>query len=219
MGNQAHTLKRDRPQNFTTCLRLEQQLYHNAHNLLVDACILYQHRSYPTAFALAVLAYEELGKMHLLDHINAESHGLPKQRRDQLDQFFSRNLGFSHLIKQRWALFETKKQSFSELYNNGHLDRLKQACFYVGFRKGRILPPDRIKARTAYQQIKRVLMLARNSEDIAFLDFGPDGRWNSTAADRRLVRSYMRKAEDAVGRLRVPRSSKIPRRGRLRKPR
>jgi AbiV family abortive infection protein len=198
------TNKKDRPSNFTTCLRMEQQLYHNAHNLLVDACILYKHRSFPTAFAIAVLAYEELGKLHLLDHINAESWGLPEQRKHQLDTFFSGKQGFNHTVKQRWALAETQRKRFSDMYHDGHLDQLKQACFYVGFRKGRIITPDRIKARTAFNQIRRVLKLARNTKDMPFLNFGPDGKWESTADDRAVVRRYMRKAEAAVSSLRGP---------------
>jgi AbiV family abortive infection protein len=204
MAKQANHKKRYRPDRFTTCLRMEQQLYHNAHNLLIDACILYQRRSFPTAFALAVLAYEELGKLHLLDHVNAESWGLPEQREHQLDDFFSGKQGFNHVVKQRWALAETQKRPFSALYHDGHLDRLKQACFYVGFRNGRIVTPDRIKARTAYNQIKRVLKLVLNTREIAFLGVGEDGSWCCAPEDQKLVSDYMKDAQDAVGRLRAP---------------
>lgn len=206
------TTKKDRPQNYTTCLRMEQQLYHNAHNLLIDACLLYEHKSYPTAFSLAVLAYEELGKLHLLDHINSESWGLPEQRTRQLDRFFSNKQGYNHIIKQRWALYGTVWKGdpeFSEMYHNGHLDRLKQAGFYVGFRKGRIIIPDRIKARTAYNQIKRVLKLMRNTEYMPFLDLNEEMVWDVTPEEIAIVRSYMRSAEKAVASLRPPRRRRI----------
>ena len=105
---------------------------------------------------------------------------------------------------QRWALSETQAKPFAAMYHEGHLDQLKQGCFYVGFRNGRIVTPDRIKARTAYTQINRVLKLARNTKDLPFLDVGEDGKWASAPADRDFVRSYMKIAEDAVDRLRAP---------------
>src|SRR5688572_33250400 len=112
-----------RPKNFTTCLRYEQALYFNAHDLVLEACALYRRKSFSRAFALAVLAYEELGKLHFLDHINAESWGRPDQRQHQLDLFFSRKQGFNHVIKQRWALAETRRLPFATRYHDGLLDR------------------------------------------------------------------------------------------------
>ncbi len=148
-------MQRHIPKRHSTVLRLERQLFHNAHNLLIDACILYRAESFPTAFALAVLAYEELGKLHLVDHVGTEARlSEPASRREQLESLFSRRLAYSHIVKQRWALSLTK-DGYSDLYHDGRLDQLKQAAFYVGFRNGRIRLPERLSSTTAYNQIKR----------------------------------------------------------------
>jgi AbiV family abortive infection protein len=192
--------KWQRPKNYSTIRRMERQLFHNAHNLLTDACILYGSKSYPTAFALAVLAYEELGKLHLIDHIGYEAWASPDQREDQLDALFSNRLGFNHIVKQRWALCGTKLKPFSDVYHDGHLDRMKQACFYVGFRRGRITTPDRITARSAYNQITRVVKLSQKTRDIAFLDYDE----KSTQHTRALASTYIAKAEEELATLTPP---------------
>jgi AbiV family abortive infection protein len=182
------------PQRHSTILRLEQQLFHNAHNLLIDACILYRAESFPTALALGVLAYEELGKLHLVDHVGAEARlSEPASRREQLETLFSRKLVYSHIVKQRWALSMTK-DGFSDLYHDGRLDHLKQAAFYVGFRNGRIRAPDRLRATTAYNQIKRVVGLFERSKDLPFLDLFEE----STPETRKIAEEYISSARDAL---------------------
>jgi AbiV family abortive infection protein len=184
----------------STILRLEQQLFHNASNLLIDACILYQAKSFPTAFSLAVLAYEELGKVHLVDHVGAEAClSTGKSKRDQLERLFSRQLGFNHLVKQRWALCGTRP-NYSDSYHNGRLDRWKQSAFYVDFRNGRIRTPDRVSGTTAYHQIKRVVTLFENTKDMAFIELFCD----STAETRRIANKYISSARRALDALRKP---------------
>lgn len=190
------------PKLHSTVLRLEQQLFHNAHNLLRDACVLYRSKSFPTAFALAVLAYEELGKLHLVDHVGAEARlSEPASRREQLEHLFSRKLAFNHIVKQRWALALTR-DGYSDIYHNGRLDNLKQAAFYVGFHKGRIRTPDRVSSRTALHQIKRVVALFKHTKDLPFLDLFE----NSTPETRSIAEQYISSAQRALASLRPPKS-------------
>ena len=181
-------------------MRMERQLFHNAHNLLMDACILYKAGSFPTALALAVLAYEELGKLHLVDHVAFEAmlsdRGVRQMR---LESLFSRKLGYNHIVKQRWALSLTR-DGFSDLYHNGRLDHLKQAAFYVGFRNGRIRSPDRISATTAYQQIKRVVRLFDQTKDLPFVDAFEE----SSAETRQIADEYIASAATALRTLKKP---------------
>jgi AbiV family abortive infection protein len=189
------------PKLHSTVLRLEQQLFYNAHNLLMDACVLYQSKSFPTAFALAVLAYEELGKLHLVDHVGAEARlSDPSSRREQLEHLFSRELAFNHIVKQRWALSLTK-DAYSDIYHNGRLDHLKQAAFYVGFRNGRIRVPDRLSATTAFHQIRRVVTLFKHTKDLPFLDLFED----STPQTRSFAERYISSARRALSSLTPPR--------------
>ena len=170
----------------------------------MDACVLYQSKSFPTAFALAVLAYEELGKLHLVDHVGAEARLCdPASRREQLEHLFSRELAFNHIVKQRWALALTKND-YSDVYHEGRLDHLKQAAFYVGFRNGRIRIPDRLGATTAFHQIKRVAMLFKHTKDIPFLDLFED----STPETLNIANRYISSIERAIASLTPPRNSR-----------
>jgi AbiV family abortive infection protein len=193
--------RRPYPKYYSTVMRLEQELFHNAHNLLVDSCILYQAKSYPTALAVGVLAFEEIGKLHFLDHVGFEAHLSPHQERKERMQWLFSNQGiFNHVLKQRWALSETGR-SFSGQYHGGRLDRLKQDAFYVDFRNGRIRKPDRIAAATAYHQIKRTLEVLKRTHDLPFYGAFEE----STRSTRRLANGYIASAEAAFASLPHPR--------------
>ena len=170
----------------------------------MDSCILYQNRSFATALALAVLAYEELGKLHLVDHVGAEARlSDSPSRQQQLDHLFSRNAAFNHIVKQRWALAFTK-DGYSDVYHGGRLDHLKQAAFYVEFRNGRIRIPDRLSATTAFHQIKRVVTLFKQTKDLPFVDLFED----STARTRKIANRYISSAQNALASLRPPRKER-----------
>ncbi len=173
-------------------------MFHNACNLLIDACILFKAKSFPTSFALAVLAFEELGKLHLIDHVGAEAClSLKVDRHKRLQWLFSREGVFNHVIKQRWALDEIGR-IFAEAYQNGSLDRLKQDAFYVGFKRGRIRAPDLIGRKTAYNQIKRGVLVMQRTGDLPFLALFED----SNAVSRRTARRYIKSTTDALTSLR-----------------
>ena len=63
------TQRRGTPLYYSTILRLEQQTFYNAFALLNDACTLYEAESYATSCALAIFAFEEVGKLHCVDHV------------------------------------------------------------------------------------------------------------------------------------------------------
>lgn len=191
------------PQRHSTILRLEQHLFHNACNLLIDACILYRAESFPTAFALGALAHEELGKLHLVDHVGTEARLSERaSRREQLESLFSRKLVFSHLVKQRWALSMTR-DGYSDLYHDGRLDHLKQAAFYIGFRNGRIRVPERLRSTTAYNQIKRVVLFER-TKDLPFLDLFEE----STPETKKIAEGYISAARKALRSLKPKRKQR-----------
>jgi AbiV family abortive infection protein len=45
----------------------KEQAFRNATRLFRDTALLYASARYPSAFVLAVAAYEEIGKVHVID--------------------------------------------------------------------------------------------------------------------------------------------------------
>jgi AbiV family abortive infection protein len=196
-------MKLNYPKNYSTVLRFEQHLFHNAYNLAIDSCILYIHESYPTSFSLAVLAYEELGKLHLVDHVGFEARLSPSEDWDgRLEHLFVRGrknsgLIFKHRVKQGWATVGGWLKDSSEL---DRIDELKQLGFYVGFEKGRIKTPDQISAHRAFRQIKRVIKVFDETQDLAFY-----GVWDdSDEESQRAASEYINKLHDAFSELQPP---------------
>jgi AbiV family abortive infection protein len=56
-------IPRKHPVRYATTMRLERAVCANAARLFLDACMLYANRSFPSAYALAILAFEEVGKI------------------------------------------------------------------------------------------------------------------------------------------------------------
>jgi AbiV family abortive infection protein len=188
------------PKRFSTILRLEQELLHNSYNLLIDSCVLFDKGSYPTAFALAVLAHEELGKLHLIDHVGFEACLSEEPiRSEQLAWLFSGDVAYSHRVKHEWAFTEHRKP-YSALFIR-RIEKQKQNAFYVGFRNKRIGTPGRVSATQAHDQIKRVVNLIKRTGDLPFLELFE----RSTAISRRYAAKYKRDAIKALSLLKNPR--------------
>jgi AbiV family abortive infection protein len=161
--------RRGKPLYSSTILRLEQQTFYNAFYLLNDACTLYEAQSYPTACALAILAFEEIGKLHCVDHVGFEACLSNRPERVlRLDHLFSRELFFHHRRKQEWAAMEIDESDIPKRLLDGRLERLKQSAFYVGFSKGRIITPARITQHRAYTQIRDSLRVFVRTRDLPF---------------------------------------------------
>lgn len=139
-----------------TIEKLKSETYLNAVRLFSDACLLYQNRAYPSAYALAILSLEELGKLEMIDHIcddiSINPHCNPQEF---LDHLFSRNMFLSHKNKQIWAsdpMLNSEKKRRREI-DKGALDRAKQSALYVGYSKHRIQSPKKVTSCKAYGEI------------------------------------------------------------------
>jgi AbiV family abortive infection protein len=67
------TKPKKHPVRYDTAMRLERAVYANAARLFLDACTLYQSHAFPSAYSLAILAFEEVGKVQMMDHVCFEA--------------------------------------------------------------------------------------------------------------------------------------------------
>jgi hypothetical protein len=121
----------------------------------------------------------------------------PRSNRHEAYEHFFLKLGRNHRLKQVYALFNTGKGKWSERYENGYLDELKQAAFYVDFRKGRISTPDRITRRMAYNQIKRAVRCFMGYNNEGWQEMFMEGCGKSS-------RPYFKSMQSLLGKIKSP---------------
>ena len=157
-----------------TLAKLKAEIYVNAVRLFCDACVLFKNRSYPSAYGLAILSLEELGKLEMVDHIcddiSINPHCDPQEF---LEQLFSRQMFFSHKNKQIWAsdtIFNFKKKRVRDI-EEGSLDRAKQDALYVGYLNRRIRSPKKVCSHKAYAELTIVFDKFKDIQDLGFNGF------------------------------------------------
>jgi AbiV len=110
-------LPRKHPVRYATTLRLERAVYANAARLFLDACMLYTNRSFPSAYALAILALEEVGKIQMMDHVCFEAvlnDGSFRLKSDRMDHLFSRSMFYCHPNKQAWGIYGPARNGYRQ---------------------------------------------------------------------------------------------------------
>lgn len=157
-----------------TLSRLKETVYLNAIRLFCDSCILFKNRSYPSSYALAILSFEELGKLEMIDHI-CDDIQLGSDHKDMVSLLFSRNMYYSHKCKQAWSendgwLFSKKTKRMQDILK-GRFDRNKQDSFYVDYYKNRIRNPSRVSAAKSYTEITKVKKKIEQINDLGFNGF------------------------------------------------
>ncbi|PYJ36132.1 MAG: hypothetical protein DME79_00590 [Verrucomicrobia bacterium] len=115
--------------------------------------MLYANRSFPSAYALAILALEEVGKVEMMDHVCFEAvlnDGSFRLKSDRMDHLFSRRMFYCHPNKQAWGVNSPLRKRVPVVErlidDRNTLDRHKQDSLYVGFSQGRIRSPARFGA-------------------------------------------------------------------------
>lgn len=183
-----------------TLSKLKAEIHINAARLFVDGCELFKNRSHSSAFALAILSLEELGKLEMVDHICDDISLNPHYDAQKfLEHLFSHSMFFSHRNKQMWAsdpLFNFKKKRIKEI-PEGVLDRRKQDALYVGYFNRRIRSPRRITPQKAYDELTIVFRKFVASADLGFNGFNC---W-SNAQSRMKAKRWLSKAEKAYSSL------------------
>jgi AbiV family abortive infection protein len=163
------------PRRYATAFRLGQHIYYNAARLFCDACTLYRANAFPSAYALAILGYEEIGKLQMFDHVVSEAvlnEGTYRLDEEWMEHLFSRTMFYSHRNKQDWGAYlgkiKGRKPRVEHLIDSGALDRHKQGAIYVGFTSGRTLLPERFGASHAYRQLKYLFGAIERVADLPF---------------------------------------------------
>jgi len=116
--------------------------YENSVRLFRDACTLYASGSYPTAFAIAVLSYEELGKMHAMSRIGECTYEVtladdPASAGEFFDDVLAHGSLTNHRRKQEAALYGTNLIAVVDdptkvrFITGGGLEVAKQQALYV----------------------------------------------------------------------------------------
>ena len=193
------------PIRYATTIRLEQAVYANAARLFLDACTLYRATSFPSAYALGILALEELGKVEMMDHVCFEAVGNEGSfllKSDWMDHLFSRRMFYSHINKQAWGSLRRRANGRLRVVEGligkqNTLERHKQDSLYVGFRAGRIRLPSRFGAVYAHRQLQYVLAGFEALSDLPFYGVFEDST-RLTKRKAKRVCDRLRKAFDAL---------------------
>jgi AbiV family abortive infection protein len=188
-----------------TLAKLKEEIYVNAVHLFCDGCILFKNKSYSSANALAILSFEELGKLEMVDAICGDISGNPEHDPQRfLNHLFSRPMFFSHKNKQMWA---------SDLFNGNHLrhlkegilDQYKQDSLYVGYSNRRIWSPRHISSNKAYAQIAISFNKIKEIGDLGFNGFYCESEEQS----EKRAKKYYLIAEKVFSSLKKPTKRKL----------
>jgi AbiV family abortive infection protein len=190
-----------------TLSRLKEEVYINAIRLFCDACTLYKTHAYPSSYVFAILSFEELGKLEMIDHICDDIIiNLDSNPQEFLDHLFSREMLFSHVNKQAWASISVSKGTTKRTNKiaNRELERNKQNATYVGYINGRIRSPKCITAIKAYAEL---MITFDKFKDVLDLGFNSFECWSDTQS-RAKAKRYLKKIEDLFTKLNKPGKNK-----------
>lgn len=139
--------------------RLQYITFKNVLRLLFDSNILFQRKSYPSAFALAILAQEELGKVFIVDDIIYHDN-LRELDKESLSWYIK---DFHYHSTKQWRAisfrYEHSKRGLKlhrRIFNK-EIESMKQSALYVGLTnkdvKGKITSPLNITKNKTIKQI------------------------------------------------------------------
>ncbi len=144
--------------------KIATESFANGLRLHFDSILLFNNKSYPSAFQLSVLALEELGKSQWVENYYYSSitnTGFPDKDFEQKWL----NLLYFHSKKQKaffgWGISRDYNEEFITFIESGKLELKKQKATYVGLDKNRkninvnsrISLPKQIKETDAKQMI------------------------------------------------------------------
>ena len=185
-----------------TLSRLKEEVYINAVRFFCDACTLYKVHAYPSSYTFAILSFEELGKLEMIDHICGDIIINPDSNPQVfLDHLFSREMLFSHVNKQFWSSFQFKGfTKRTKQIANRKLEKNKQDALYVGYANRKIRSPKRISAIKAYIELTIIFDKFKDTADLGFNGFD----CFSDAQSRAKAKRYLKKIEDLFLKLNKP---------------
>jgi AbiV family abortive infection protein len=144
--------------------KISTEAYKNGLRLHFDSILLFNNKSFPSAFQLSVLALEEFSKSHWVEHYYwsaVTNDNFPDKVFEQLWL----NLLYFHPKKQKaffgWGMSRNYSSKFIRMIENGELELKKQKATYVGLKRNKkvidvnskISLPTQIKELDAKQLI------------------------------------------------------------------
>lgn len=162
----------------TTLLEdFKEKAFKNAVRLFRDAAFLYTHSSYPSAYALAVAAYEEIGKVHVIDRACDAMCMNPEAIDDLYRMYIESSWTKDHKHKQRQAMFDANDalssgdNALQSFVNSGGLEQTRQQALYVEMTHNKIQTPVRITRQKTFTLIKLCHNAFHGTGDLAFSGF------------------------------------------------
>lgn len=156
------------------------QAFRNATRLFRDSALLYASARYSSAFVLAVAAYEEIGKVHVIDRACDAMCLNPEQEKELYQMYIKSSRMTNHMYKQRQALFDAndvfpdKTDRLWLFVNSGGLEQARQQALYVEISQNRVRTPARITRERTFEWITRCHAALRGSGELAFSGFTAD---------------------------------------------
>lgn len=148
--------------------KLKVAAFQNGVRLYLDACLLAQHERNESALALAVLAYEELGKCLFCDRV------LDNYCMNGPDAYFGdehlKSRLREHVRKLQAAAFDSGNETYKSVK---HWDGLKQAALYTDLIDGKEVSMPKVSGPQFHGILVQVLKAFEGSGDVAF--FGVAG--------------------------------------------
>jgi AbiV family abortive infection protein len=139
---------------------LQYECYQNALRLHFDSVLLAKARSFASAFAISVIASEELGKGFGIEEMSFQAGQMGGLGRIE-EKKYLRALLSDHKLKQAWFVSSfligiSISKSVLKRYQN--IQTAKNNAIYVGVKKGnhQIVRPFLVSASKAKQQIRTV---------------------------------------------------------------
>ena len=177
----------------------KREAFRNCVRLFRDACLLLQRGSHPSAYGVAVLAYEELGKAYAIDWACDAMSMNPEDRDHIYDGLLADDALHDHLFKQRRAYADTAMMQErilpgkTHFIDSGGLKVSKQQAFYVELIGPSVMTPSRITRDKASGLLRDVLNAIEMSGDIGFNGFSSE----STPQSERQAGEILTQAREA----------------------
>lgn len=173
---------------------LKRSSYQNSERLFNDACLLFSNGRYDSAVALAILSFEELGKLAIADR-SADHMNLNEADPKEVMKTFYGSMANNHWLKQNWASFESMQfdTDISKRIQSGWLDETKLKALYIDISGSTVISPQTSK-ELALEVINLVFTAFPSFHDMAYSGF--DGYttaksdWLSTEAFKRVQQTY-----------------------------
>lgn len=139
--------------------KLSTESIKNAIRLHLDSILLFDNKSYPSAYQLSVLALEEIAKSSWIDHYvegSITNHGLPEPDGEEEQEWVK--LLYIH-TKKHFAFinqnFHSLDKKFYDFASNSNLEFKKQKSIYVGLEREKRKINTKSKILIPTMQIKR----------------------------------------------------------------